>query len=119
LKADDAGTGKPIEEVARLSEIWLKEAAKVRPYVSPEAAFKALAEFEKQGKATRAVFVQDRENGIKLLADQAWFVVDSNGRINAFLIESAAAAFAKEKGGEIVDFTKAKALAQASSSLTK
>lgn len=108
LAATDASTGKPIKDASRVAEIWLKDEPKVRRYASPEAAFKALAGLEKQGKALRAVYAQDRLSRIKLLAGQAWFVAARSGEIDAFLLKGDAEAFAKKSGGEVKDFEAAK-----------
>ena len=82
-----------------MAELWLKDEPTVRHYASPEAALKALAGFEKQGKTARAVYAQDNVNGIKLLADQAWFVIDPKGQINAFLLKGEAEAAAQRTAG--------------------
>ncbi|WP_026608017.1 ABC transporter substrate-binding protein [Methylocapsa acidiphila] len=108
LVATDASTGKPIKDVSRVAEIWLKDEPKVRRYASPEAAFKALSALEKQGKAPRAVYAQDRLTGNKLLAGQAWFVATRSGQIDAFLLKGDAEDFAKKNGGVVKDFEAAK-----------
>jgi NitT/TauT family transport system substrate-binding protein len=119
LNANDSATGAPIKDAKRVAEIWLKDEPTVRHYASPEGALKALAGFEKQGREARAVYAQDRLSGIKLLADQAWFVVDRNGRINAFLLRGEAETFAKKEGGEVKDFAGAKLSVRAPASAAK
>jgi NitT/TauT family transport system substrate-binding protein len=111
LKAKDAVTGKPIADVSRLAQIWLADEPLVRHYSTPESALKALAGFEKAGKGVRAVYAQDRNSGIKLLANLAWFVKGQKGEFDAFLLKGDAEAFAKARGGVVVDFTAAKAAA--------
>lgn len=113
LHANDAATGKPIKDTKRAAGLWLKDEPTVRHYASAEGALKALAGLEKQGKAARAVYAQDRVNGIKLLAEQAWFVVDAKGQISAFLLKGEAEAFAQKEGGAVEDFAGAKRAAQA------
>lgn len=112
LVANDAATGKPIKDTSRVAEVWLKDEPTVRRYASPEGALRALAGLEKQGKSARAVYAQDRVKGIKLLADQAWFVVDSKGQANAFLLKSDAEAFAQKDSGAVKDFSEAKKIVQ-------
>lgn len=111
LKAKDAASGKPITDVTRLAQIWLVDEPLVRHYTTPESALKALAGFEKAGKGVRAVYAQDRNSGIKLLANLAWFVKGPNGEIDAFLLKGDAEHFAQAKGGAVVDFQTAKAAA--------
>jgi len=104
LTAKDAVTGQPITDFNRLAQVWVKDEPLVRHYASPEAAFKALAELETEGKAIRAVYAQARDSGLKLLAGQAWFVQDDKGQLNAFLLKDQAETFAKQNGGQVRDF---------------
>lgn len=104
LKANDAVTNQPITDFTRLAQIWVKDEPKVRHYESPEAAFKALAELENEGKGIRAVFAQARDSGIKLLANQAWFVQDDKGQLSAFLLKEHADTYAGKNGGQVRDF---------------
>lgn len=108
LKAKDAATGAEISDIARVAQIWVKGEPLVRHYASPESALKALAAIEKEGKTARVVYAQDRESGIKLFAQQAWFVRSTNGELNAFLSKGAAESWAKAKGGQVVDYTGAR-----------
>ncbi|MBI7758119.1 nitrate ABC transporter substrate-binding protein, partial [Pseudomonas aeruginosa] len=98
---------RPIEEFERVAQIWVKGEARVRHYASPESALADLAELKAQGKAIRAIYAQDRDSGIKLLANQAWFVRDGEGRLNAFLLREQAQDYARRHGGEVRDFAAA------------
>ena len=104
LQAKDALTNTPITDFNRVAQIWVKDEPLVRHYASPESAFKALASLESEGKEIRAVYAQARDSGIKLLANQAWFVRDNNGQLNAFLLKDQAGDFAKQNGGQVHDF---------------
>jgi len=115
LIANDSATGKPIKDLKRVAEIWLKDEALVRHYAAPETALKALIAFEKQGKAPRAVYAQDRLAGVKLLADKAWFAVGAKGEIDAFLLKGDAEDFARKNGGVVKDFNEVKLATQAAS----
>ena len=95
----------------RLAQIWVGDEPLVRPYATAEAALKAAAGLEKDGKQIRAVFAQDRNSGIKLLAHLAWFVRSPKGEVSAFLLKGDAEAWAKANGGEVQDFAAAKASA--------
>lgn len=107
LKANDAVTGQPITDFKRVAQIWVRGESKVRHYASPEAAFKALAQLEEEGKDIRAIYAQASDSGIKLLANQAWFVRNGKGELNAFLLKGQAEAYAKAHGGEALDFGSA------------
>ncbi|MGJ5202847.1 ABC transporter substrate-binding protein [Bradyrhizobium sp. HKCCYLR20261] len=108
LKAKDAASGADITDVSRVAQIWLKDEPQVRHYASPEAALKALAALEKEGKTARVVYAQDRETGIKLFASQAWFVRAPSGELSAFLLKDGAEQWAKAKGGTVLDFAAAR-----------
>ncbi|MGV8527282.1 hypothetical protein ACV348_32000, partial [Pseudomonas aeruginosa] len=107
--ASDARSGRPIEEFERVAQIWVKGEARVRHYASPESALADLAELKAQGKAIRAIYAQDRDSGIKLLANQAWFVRDGEGRLNAFLLREQAQDYARRHGGGQVAYLAAMA----------
>ncbi len=107
LKANDAVTGQPITDFKRVAQIWVRGESKVRHYASPEAAFKALTQLEEEGKDIRAIYAQARDSGIKLLANQAWFVRNDKGELSAFLLKGQAEAYAKAQGGEALDFGSA------------
>jgi NitT/TauT family transport system substrate-binding protein len=108
LKAKDAATGAEIADFSRVAEIWVKDEPKVRHYASPESALNALAGFEKEGKSIRVVYAQDRESGIKLFADQSWFVRSANGELSAFLLKEGAERWAKQHGGDVIDYAGAR-----------
>lgn len=107
LKANDALTGQPITDLKRLAQIWVRGEDKVRHYASPEAALAALAGLEKEGKDIRAIYAQAADSGIKLLANQAWFVRSDKGELNAFLLKEQAEGYARQHGGIALDFVSA------------
>ncbi|MNO65543.1 Taurine-binding periplasmic protein precursor [compost metagenome] len=107
LQANDALTGKPITDFKRLAQIWVRGEDKVRHYASPESALKALAQLEQEGKDIRAIYAQAADSGIKLLANQAWFVRNDKGELSAFLLKDQAEAYAQQHGGTALDFVSA------------
>ncbi|MBA1200350.1 ABC transporter substrate-binding protein [Pseudomonas capeferrum] len=114
LQATDAVTGKPITDFKRLAQIWVRGEDKVRHYASPEEALKALARLETEGKDIRAIYAQATDSGIKLLANQAWFVRNGKGELRPFLLKGQAQTYAKTHGGEALDFGTASQSAVAS-----
>jgi NitT/TauT family transport system substrate-binding protein len=104
LKASDAVTGKPITDFKRVAQIWVRGEDKVRSYASPEAALQALAALEEEGKDIRAIYAHAADSGLKLLANQAWFVRNGKGELNAFLLKEQAQSYAQANGGEALDF---------------
>jgi NitT/TauT family transport system substrate-binding protein len=109
LVATDAQTNEPIRDFNDVTQVWLDSEAKVRNYASPAEAFAALGKIEQSGGRPRAVFVHDHSSGLKLFADQAWYVKDSHGAITAFLLKDSAGRYAQQVSGSVVDYTAAKA----------
>ncbi|MER9057245.1 ABC transporter substrate-binding protein [Mesorhizobium sp. M0910] len=113
LNAKDAA-GEAISDPKRVAEIWIQGEPLVRHYASPENAFKALKAIEGEGKSIRVFYAQDRESGIKLLGNQAWFVRADGGEVSAFLLKENAEKWANNHGGKVLDFAAAKASIMAS-----
>ncbi|MDH2384373.1 ABC transporter substrate-binding protein [Bradyrhizobium sp. CER78] len=108
LKAQDATTGAKIADFSRFAQIWVKDEPLVQHFSSSEGALTALAALEKQGKAIRVIYAQDRETGIKLFANQAWFVRSPKGELSAFLLKDGAERWSKAHGGVVVDYAGAR-----------
>ncbi|MET3524564.1 ABC transporter substrate-binding protein [Mesorhizobium abyssinicae] len=108
LNAKDAATGEAISEPKRVAEIWVQGEPLVRHYASPQNAFRALKAIEGEGKPVRVFYAQDRESGIKLLGNQAWFVRADGGEVSAFLLKENAEKWARDHGGKVLDFAAAK-----------
>jgi NitT/TauT family transport system substrate-binding protein len=104
LVAKDERTGAAIKDLSRVAQVWIEGEARVRNYATPEAALFAVREAEKAGKKIRVVFVHDRQTGLKLLANLAWFARSPNGQIDAYLQKDAAEVAAKASGGTVVNF---------------
>lgn len=107
LKANDAASGKPIADFKRLTQVWVAGEPLVRHYASADVAFAELRKLEKAGSKVRAVYAHDQDTGLKLLAADAWFVVQGK-EIGAFLLRADAEAFAKKQGGQVVTYERLK-----------
>ncbi|NBA97364.1 ABC transporter substrate-binding protein [Pseudomonas sp. R5(2019)] len=105
LKATDASTGAAITDFKNVAQIWVKGEPTVRSYASPQSALAALANLEAEGKGIRALYTQASDSGIKLLANQAWFVRDGKGQLRAFLLKEQAERHAASHGGQVNDFS--------------
>ncbi|OWW19155.1 ABC transporter substrate-binding protein [Noviherbaspirillum denitrificans] len=108
VTAKDAATGKAITDPKRVAQIWVEGEALVRHYGSPESALGDLLKLEKAGKKIRVVYGHDRDSGLKLFADDAWFVSHGKREFSVFLLKESAEAFAKKNGGKVLDFNGAK-----------
>ncbi len=113
LHATDAATGQPIVDERRLAQAWVAGEPRVRSYATLEGALADVRKLEAAGRKVRVVYAQDRELGLKLLANQAWFAADAQGRLNAFLLKDAAARFAQANHAKVLDFAAAQAAASA------
>ncbi|QAU33933.1 ABC transporter substrate-binding protein [Janthinobacterium sp. 17J80-10] len=109
LTAKDAVTGKAITDPKRVAQIWVENEPLVRHYATAETAFAEARKLEKAGKKIRTVYAHDRETGLKLLAGDAWFVVNGKNEISAFLLKASAEAWAQKNKGKVLDFDTAKA----------
>ncbi|RDU97646.1 ABC transporter substrate-binding protein [Trinickia dinghuensis] len=104
LIANDAVTGKPIRDFNDVAQVWLANEAQVRNYANPAEAFAALDKLEQGGTKARAVFVHDHGSGLKLFANQAWYVKDAHGTVVAFLLRSGADTYARHVSGKVLDY---------------
>lgn len=105
LTAKDAVTGKSITDFKHLAQIWVRGEPLVRHYASFSDALTELQKLEEAGTDIRAIYTQASDSGIKLLANQAWFVKSEKGQLDAFLLKDQAEAFAKQRGGSALPFS--------------
>jgi NitT/TauT family transport system substrate-binding protein len=104
LNVKDARTGTAISDPKLADQLWVAGEAKVRAYATPDSAFADQAALEKDGKKIRAGYVHDRNTGLKLFSNQAFYVKNAKGQIVAFLDKRSADAWAKAKGGSVVEY---------------
>lgn len=107
LAGKDFLTGETIKDARHVAQIWVAGESHIRSYATPASAFTDLKALEKSGKKIRVTYVQDSQSGIKLLAQDAWFVKSKNG-INSFLLKSSAEDWAKSNDGKVLDFAGAR-----------
>jgi NitT/TauT family transport system substrate-binding protein len=103
LQAKDAASGKPITDFRQLTQVWVAGEPLVRHYATAGAALAEVAKLESAGKKVRVVYAHDRNTGLKLIANDAWFVSTKDG-VSAFLLKDAAAAWAKQHGGQVLSY---------------
>jgi NitT/TauT family transport system substrate-binding protein len=110
FSGDAQDTGKPVRDVTRAGQIWVKGEPRVRLYSSVQATFAALKQLEQSGQKARVTFVHDRIQGNKLFADKVWYV-NQHGVLSAFLLEQSARDWASQNGGQVIEFEDAKKIA--------
>ena len=113
LKASDAVSGAAVTDDKRAAQVWVAGEPKVRAYASIESAFADVKRLEASGRKVRVVYAQDRELGLKLLANQAWFAADGKGQLSAFLLKDDASRWAQANQAKVLDFASARDLAAA------
>lgn len=125
LARPDARTGEAIREPKLAGQIWVAGEPKVRAYATPRSTLAAIAELGRTGKKVRVAFVHDRESGLELFADKAFYVVEApargetgpSGAQAAFLLRARAEAWAKAHGrGQVLEASQALAAASAAGS---
>jgi NitT/TauT family transport system substrate-binding protein len=103
---DYLGSGA-LKEPKLAGQVWVAGEKKVRLYKSIGDTFAALNQLEKQGSKVRVSFVHDRESGLKLFADKAWYV-SNKGEIVAFLEKSKADQWAERHQGLALNYVAAR-----------
>lgn len=109
LVGKDARTGEKIGDAKRAGQVWVKDEPRVRAYATPKSTLAALKELEAQGKKVRVAFVHDRESGLKVFANKAWYVEDAQGKkgvLAAFLNKDRAEAWARKNQGRVIESAK-------------
>jgi NitT/TauT family transport system substrate-binding protein len=94
-------THAPVADAKRAGQIWVKGEPHVRLYSTAEAALRDAKVLKAQGKTIRVVFVHDRNSGLKLFANDAWYVANGS-EICAFLLKKDAENWAKAHTGDVV-----------------
>jgi len=121
IKGTDALTGESLPPATKgavnLAQLWVTGEPVVRNYATLDNAFKALAAMP-EDKPVRAFYVHDQVAGTKLLAGTSWYVVGDKGGASAFLLKESAEAYAKDKGGRVVNFDDARRAAAATAAPT-
>ncbi|HKU37402.1 MAG TPA: nitrate ABC transporter substrate-binding protein, partial [Polyangiales bacterium] len=104
---DAQDTHAKVTDAKLAGQIWVKGEPKVRLYSTVEATFAAAKQLEAESKQLRVIFVHDRVSGNKLFADKVWYVKNAAG-LSAFLLKNAAADWAKQNAGTVIDYAAAR-----------
>ena len=86
-------------------EIWHSREG-ISDYASIPEFLKAVDAFRQTGAKLNATYVYDKKTGLKLFGKTAFFVKDNEGFVT-FLRKPDADAYAKKKGGEVMDLEAA------------
>jgi NitT/TauT family transport system substrate-binding protein len=112
VSGTDAMTGQPVADPRLAGEIWTAEDC-ILTYSSPVSLLVALRTLEQQGQGVQAAYAFDYASGLKLFANQAFYVLTAPGSgvpasILPFATKQAAEAFAAQHGGQVVNLDQAK-----------
>ena len=104
ISGEDAQTKEQIKDPKMAAQIWLKGNDKVMNFASIKNMMGMLQKLKAEGKQDQGViFVHDRSNGWKLLADNSFYVQNGN-EVSAFLTQKEAQDFAQKSGVKVVNF---------------
>lgn len=87
-------------------EIWVDQAG-IKSYASTGAMLSAVAALKKAGHKINATYVYDNTTGTKLFGDTAYYAVDPDGKVSAFMLKPDAEKMASQGGGKVLDFSQA------------
>jgi len=110
IAGKDAQTGEQIEDPKMAAQVWLEGENKVMNFASIKNMMAMRQKLQADGKQISAVFVHDRRQGWKLLAENSFFVCQGD-EISAFLTEQAAQGFAKQTNAQVATFEELQQLA--------
>jgi NitT/TauT family transport system substrate-binding protein len=87
-------------------EIWHARDG-IRDYQTIAEFLKAVAAYNAEGAKLNATYVYDKNTGLKMFGNSAFYVKASNGEFSAFLLKPDADAYAKKTGGSEMTFDQA------------
>lgn len=112
ISGTDPVSGDDITDHRSAGEIWPADGP-IEPFSSPSTLLTKAKELEGQGKKVNASYVTDHNYGVKLFADDAFYVETGEGSggdtpaMVAFGTQPAAAAFARQRGGAVLPYQEA------------
>ena len=87
-------------------EIWHARDG-MKDYSTMAQFLKAVASYNAEGAKLNATYVYDKETGLKLFGNSAFYVKEANGDFSAFLRKPEADAYAHKIGGSVLTFDQA------------
>ena len=103
ITGNDALTNESIEDPKMAAQLWIQAEPTVTNFASIPNMIKRLNQLQADGKAADVIFVQDRNKGWKLFAENSYYVTNGD-QVSAFLLEADAKKFAAESGGQVTTF---------------
>jgi NitT/TauT family transport system substrate-binding protein len=94
---------RPITEPRSAGEIWVKDGP-IKPYASAACTLGAYDAMASKKQAIDVAYVFDHARGIKLFANEAYYVVRSPTDVTPFMLKQDATRFAAKSGGQVATF---------------
>jgi NitT/TauT family transport system substrate-binding protein len=99
----------PIDNPKQTGEIWI-QGGDIVPFSSPVCTLLGVKKYSGEGKKFNAVYLVDRELGIKVFADAAFYSVGGQDPkkpdVVPFLLKKDAEAFAAKNGGKLATYAE-------------
>jgi NitT/TauT family transport system substrate-binding protein len=108
ISGEDTFCKTPIVNPRKAAEIWTEDGIKI--FASATCMFGGMAEQQKKGKKAAVAYLFDDTRGIKLFADQAFYVLASQGgkvEVVPFLLKKDAEAYAAKTNGKVLMYADA------------
>nr|WP_309391886.1 ABC transporter substrate-binding protein [Chelatococcus sambhunathii] len=103
----DPVCGSPVSEPAQAGQIWI-DGGDILSFSSPACTLAGVKKFAAEGKKTSAVYLVDRQLGIKVFADAAFYAVSGTDpkkpEIAPFLLKRDAEAYAAKNNGKLASY---------------
>src|ERR1700730_2252680 len=107
VAGEDTFCNKQIADPRRAGEVWV-DGEGIAPFSSAACTLGAYSSLKAKGKKINVAYVFDTARGIKLFADQAYYVVGSDkAAIAPFLLTKDAEDYAAKNGGKVLGFEDA------------
>jgi len=107
VAGEDTFCNKQIADPRRAGEVWV-DGEGIAPFSSAACTLGAYSSLKAKGKKINVAYVFDTARGIKLFADQAYYVVGSDkAAIAPFLLKKDAEDYAAKNGGKVLGFEDA------------
>ncbi len=109
LSGTDPVCDAPVDDPKLAGEVWIKD-GEIMPFRSPLCTLLGVKKYAAEGKTFNAVYLTDRELGIKVFADAAFYAIgqdDKKTDVVPFLLKKDAETYAAKNGGKLATYAEA------------
>jgi NitT/TauT family transport system substrate-binding protein len=109
VTGSDPVCNAPVDNPKLAGEVWIL-GGDIVPFSSPVCTLLGVKKYTAEGKKFNAVYLVDRELGIKVFADAAFYAVGQNDPkkpdVVPFMLKKDAEAYAAKNGGKLATYTE-------------